>query len=116
MKIIDIDKSDYNNFDVSMSDLENFFNIYDDKRSFKNYNLNTTMYINVNVEDCDQFVLQHDMFWPLISYKIYGTTRLAWLLQKINKVVNPMNILQSGSIVYYINKSNLSQVLQEVNS
>jgi hypothetical protein len=36
--------------------------------------------------------------WPIISYSAYGTIELWWLLAIINKVQNPMEIPNNGSI------------------
>ena len=49
------------------------------------------------------------MHWTLISYKIYGTTRLAWLLWKANNVqmADTFKVKMPGDIVYYLPRENV---------
>jgi hypothetical protein len=67
-------------------DLENFFNVYADKNGNFVYNLNNSIYFNVQKGSLDEYTLSHDMHWTLISYMLYGTTRFAWLLMKVNNI------------------------------
>lgn len=57
------------------------------------------------------------MHWPLISYIIYGTTRLAWLLMKLNNVdVKDMFTPKCASeTVKYVNKETLPQLVKVIN-
>jgi hypothetical protein len=81
MKISDLDNT------IEIVDFENMFNIYEDKKtkSYK-YNLNESLYINIDLNQCEKYKLTTDAFWPLISYKLYDTTKLYWLLMKINRI------------------------------
>ena len=58
------------------------------------------------------------MHWPLISYKIYGTTRLAWLLWKVNEVgpIDTFRAKQPGDIVYYLPTSLVKEIVSDINS
>jgi len=87
MKISDIDSE--SNV-VSMLDFENFFDITTDRNGYKRYNLNSTLYLNYSYGDLLEYVPSHDLHWTTVSYNIYGTTRLAWLLCKINKISDPI--------------------------
>ena len=71
---------------LKMTDLENFFNVYLDKRGNYVYNLNTSIYFDIEDNALEEYVLNHDMHWTLISYKLYQTPRLAWLLMKLNNI------------------------------
>lgn len=70
---------------LKITDFENFFNIYNVKENAQ-FNLNSTLYLNIQDNLLEKYILTHNMHWPLISYKIYGTTRLVWLLLKINNI------------------------------
>jgi hypothetical protein len=50
------------------------------------FDINKTIYINVNPNSLPDYVCDSPMHWTTISYKLYSTTRLAWLLQKLNRV------------------------------
>lgn len=114
MKIsdLDIDKK-Y----LRITDFENFFNVYQDKKGNYFYNINTNMYLDIAEDVLDEYVCTYDMQWPLISYKLYGTTRLAWLLMKINKV-QPKDVFKlkhPGDVVKYIEKQQMLNLVAEIN-
>lgn len=113
IKEIDINGREW----LKSSDLENLFTISIDKLSRYMYNLNMGLYINIDPKTMEEFVLTHDMHWPLISYKIYGTTRLAWLLQKVNKITTKdiFKIREAGEKIKYLTRSQLSQIINFIN-
>ena len=76
------DKKDW----LKITDLENMFHIYQDDKQNNCYNLNATLYVNVPLEYFQLYTCDCDSTWTLLSYKLYGTTRLAWLLMKLNEV------------------------------
>ena len=57
------------------------------------------------------------MHWPLISYVIYGTTRLAWLLMKLNGVGPEQAFMpkRAADPVKYIGKEQLPQIIKAIN-
>ena len=71
---------------LKVADLENMFDVFTDEQGRYYYNLNETVYLNINESQLERYVVKYECQWPLISYQIYGTTRLAWLLMKVNKV------------------------------
>lgn len=102
---------------LKITDFENFFNVYQDKKGNYFYNLNSTMYLNIADEVLLDFICDYEMQWPLISYKIYGTTRLAWLLMKINNV-HPRDVFKNkkpGDIVKYIEKDQMTTLIANMN-
>ncbi len=110
---IDLKNSDW----LKSTDLENLFSINADRKSHLIYNLNKGLYIKVNKESLDDFVLTHDMHWPLISYHVYGTTRLAWLLYKLNDVStkNIFDIKQAGESIKFLPKTSLTPLIKMLN-
>ena len=85
ISLMQLDNADIN-VTLKITDLENIFGVYQDKRKNLVYDINETLYINVDKSILSTFICDCDMHWTLISYKLYGTTRLAWLLWKINDV------------------------------
>ena len=85
MKLVDLDISEFEEF-IKIYDLENMFDVFVDKHGNEQFNLNKTLYIKVDPKRLPEYECKYEMHWPLISYNIYGTTRLAWLLQKLNNV------------------------------
>ena len=100
-----------------ITDLEHLFNVYQDSKGNYKYNLNSTLYINANDSDCSYFTVTHDCHWTLVSYIIYGTTRLAWLLMKLNKVkaADVFAQLKAGTTVKYLTKDIVQKIIETIN-
>lgn len=110
MKISDIDSS------IEITDLENMFNIYEDKQGFYKYNLNETIYLNVDKSQCETYTLKTIAYWPLISYKIYQTPKLAWLLMKLNNVDGKhiFDKQKPGTIIYYLPTETVESIVKQL--
>ena len=109
MKISEYDSS------IQISDFENFLNVHEIDGNVV-FNLNMTININVSEGSKLEYTLKTKAHWPLISYKIYGTTRLAWLLMKINKVKpsEVCKIKNAGDIIYYISDNSVQSILENI--
>lgn len=107
MKSYEIDSN------IKVSDFENFLNVYDIDNKYI-YNLNSTIHFNVNDSEFLTYITTTNAHWPLISYKIYGTTRLAWLLMKLNNVTskNLFDILPAATKVKYIDQEIVKDILK----
>ena len=100
------------------TDLENLFDINSDARDNYVFNLNENLYLDIPDAALNTYTCQYaEMHWPLISYTIYGTTRLAWLLMKLNNVqVKDAFMPKSASDkIKYINKEFLPQIVKIIN-
>ena len=116
MKAVDLEIPEFDEF-MSINDLENMFDLVLDKRKNYVYNLNKTLYVSVDPDALPVYVCDHEMHWPLISYKIYGTTRLAWLLWKLNNVT-PKDIFkakQPKDEVKYLPKQYCDSIISDIN-
>lgn len=115
MKITDFPANDRNW--LKMTDLENIFNVYLDKRKNYVYNLNSSLYLDAKNADLETFDITHDMHWTLASYKLYGTTHLAWLLMKINNVqaADVFRQLKASEKIKYIPKPQLETLISYLN-
>lgn len=102
---------------LSTSDLENWFDIYVDRKGNKAYNVNQTVRFDVNPKSMPTYSCEGEAFWPLVSYRIYGTTRLAWMLMKINGV-GPDDVFEPvrpGREVMYVPEENVHVVIKALN-
>ncbi len=101
---------------LDISDIENIFNIYRDKNDNYFYNLNSSIYFNINQDRLETYICDTDLQWPLISYKIYGTTRLAWFLIKINniKIADIFKIKHPGDKIKYISKTDIESIIENI--
>lgn len=91
-------------FKTKYADLENMFNVHEDK--FGNWapNINETIYLDINIKSLKIYIPDHPIHWGILSYKLYGTTRLTWLLLKINnvKIKDVFKRLVPGKPVFYL--------------
>lgn len=103
---------------LKITDFDNFFNVYLDKYGNKVYNLNSTLYFLDNLESLPLFTLKHDLQWTLISYQIYGTTRLAWLLMKLNEVKcrDVFKKIKAGESVRYLPEEDVQSIIADINN
>ena len=102
---------------LKITDLDNFFTVHIDNRGNYMYNLNEGVYIDVPDSMTNVFICDQKMHWPLISYKLYGTTRLAWLLMKINKVGadQMFDAKYPTDEIKYIDKDMIQSVIKTIN-
>ena len=104
----------YNKDGLQIMDIENIFDVFQDDDGYLSYNLNQTLYFEGQEYNSQLYTLTHDMFWTTISYEIYGNTRLAWMLMKINGVneKNLFSIVKAGSKIRYISRDTVSGLLE----
>lgn len=114
MKLKDLDKDLQK--DYKIADLENMFNIYADQYGNYVFNLNNTVYLNISRANLKVFVADHKIHWPVISYKLYGTTRLAWLLLKINKVKTKdvFKPIIPSQAIFYLDELDVKNILTSI--
>jgi hypothetical protein len=99
---------------------ENIFNMYE----FKNSNDDKYVFYNILSKvtlppDLDKDVFAYyniDAHTPLttLSYKIYGTQHLWWLIMVVNNIKNPVKLLESGSIIKVIKKDYLDLIFDSI--
>ena len=97
-------------------DLENMFNIFSTKSDDYIYNLNETLYLYVPKNRLKIFRPDHEMPWTLISFKLYESPRLFWLLIRLNNVQlkDVFKLVKPGDPVYYIDKIDVETILESL--
>lgn len=113
MKLKNISDIDPDYSSSKITDLENFFDIYLDKNGNYVYNLNQGLYFKFDKSLLPVYVCDHDAHWPLVSYKLYGTTRLAWLLAKINDATfeQMMKPVLAGQRIFTLDKDTVQNIV-----
>ena len=113
MKIDEADKD----ANTKVTDLEHMFSVFIDRRGNYSFNLNETVYLSdVRKSELPHLTIDHDYYWTTISYRIYGTTRLAWLLMKVNGVraENIFDIVPRGTAIYYLERGVVNELIQNL--
>ena len=97
---------------LSGEDLEQMLNAYLDERGMWTLNINSSFYaLGIPDRMFSKYTTTSEMRWPSISDAIYGTTRLAWLLMKLNGVKGKdiFKPLPPGTTVKYLAKETYVQ-------
>ena len=103
---------------LSATDLANIFNVYEDsKLGDKNYtyNVNRTMHVtglqNPDNSLYEEYTAHKGDTWTGISYKYYGTTRLWWLICKMNDIFDPTELPDWGTKVKILKEDYVREIL-----
>ena len=92
---------------LGANDMEQMLNVYLDDYGMWNLNINSSFYVmDIPEEALSTYFVPATMKWTTVSYNVYGTTRLAWLLMKINGVLGAsiFESIPAGSSVKYLEK------------
>lgn len=101
-------KYDYANlFDVVNKGEKSYFNLC------KNINFKNIDYLNSELFTTYE-VLDNDT-WPGISYKVYNTIDLWWLICKFNNVRNPFEELTVGKLLKIPSEELVDIILETIN-
>ena len=96
---------DSDDTDPDFFDLDKMFSLFIDEEGRWKYNLNSTFYlIDIPDEVCQWYICPTDMHWPSIAWKVYGSTRLAWFLMKLNDIrdKNIFDQIKAGTRIRYL--------------
>lgn len=99
---------------------ENIFNMYEvensnfDKYVFYNISSKVTLPDNLNDNVFDYWTVPGLMPLTTISYRIYGTQHLWWLIMIANKLKNPVKLLAPGTTIKAIKPDYLDQIYKSI--
>ena len=102
--------------DLEVYRYENIFRMYDTgEKNFSYYNILKKIKLpdNVNEQLFDSVKYTTDLPLTTLSFRIYGTTHLWWVLMVVNNISNPRKI-ESGKRIKYIKKAFLKPVLDSI--
>ncbi len=99
---------------------ENIFNMYKDKNEnddmYYFYNIGKKITLPKNIDDgvFDYFNVLDTLPLTTVSYQVYGTIHLWWLLLLCNDIQNSLKLLTPGSVIKVIKKEYLSTILKSL--
>lgn len=95
---------------------ENIFKIYTDADGLPFYNLNKSVNFPNNLDPELFGVLRYDSAtqWPILSYKLYQTIYLWWMITEANKIQNPFILPPVGTTLRYIKPEYVQYVLAQI--
>jgi len=95
----------FNILEESNTKYMNFFRSYSINDNILN---NTLYYFTYDVENED--------WWDMISFKIYGSSNLWWVICMMNNIINPYEELSEGDQIKVLKESYLYMLLKEIES
>lgn len=105
------------NYTLADTDLANLFNVYLDadlKENTLQFSINRTLNLtglnNISKKYFTNYTVKEKDTWALISYKNYNTTRLWWLICKLNNVNNPLIDPESNTIIKILDKKFITYI------
>jgi len=115
MKISELRPTNYDKV-YRITDFEHFFDVVLDAKGNYVYNLNSTVYLNIDPTSMSTYKTTYPMQWSLISHKIYQSTRLAWFLMKLNNVgiKDVFKALPAGSEVKYLPIETVQSIINDI--
>ena len=96
---------------------DKIFNVFE-QDDYYAYNIIKTVHFPADLDPLmtDYYRINGNMAWSHISFKIYGTIKLWWLICIVNKIMNPVIIPTPGLIVKIIKPAYLGTVMSQINS
>lgn len=99
---------------------ENIFDVYQtsDGKNYYYYNLSRRVNLEIGTIDpefLDYYVCNGEQPLTTISYRVYGTIDLWWLIVSLNQL-NPTQNVPAGTALAFIKPDYIESVLQIVNS
>lgn len=98
---------------------ENLFNVYQNDKDQYFYNILSKVNFPSNLDSAyfDTFTVPNsNMPYTLISYKLYGTTLLWWVVCSVNNITNPVFFPQAGTKLKVLKPELVSAVIKLVNN
>jgi hypothetical protein len=107
--------------DVENISYENFFKIHIYNDEFTFFNLLKKINILTNTNDIDPvyfitYNMDVDIPWVVLSYKIYGTLNLWWLLCLVNNIQDATKNPELGSKVKAIKPQYVNTIISQINT
>ncbi len=94
---------------------ENIFNVYEDKDGFYFYNLLQNVILPDLPENYTHLVTtDKGDTWTTISWAAYGTIHLWWTILLLNKIQNPLQMPEPGTVLKYIRKEHLGYLIKSI--
>jgi len=95
---------------------ENIFRMYSNETSQYFYNLLRSINAptEIDEEKLVYYTCKSKLPWPMISYNIYGNIELWWLVCLVNKIDNPIEVPDDGTVLKAIAPNYVKTVLSEI--
>jgi len=95
---------------------ENIFNVYTEEDGHYYYNLLQTVVIpdNLPAGYYDSYNVTYGDTWPFISYKVYNTPNLWWVILSVNNIINPTQTPEPGTFIKILKTEVVKNILSQI--
>ncbi len=102
---------------LSDYDYENIFSVYTDEDGFFFYNLLNSVNFPEDISPLlyNLYTVKAGEVWPTISYRVYNTIKLWWLICAANRIFNPLVMPDPGTKIKVLTAPAVNQVLKRIN-
>lgn len=101
----------------NVSQLQLFSLMYDSDENIKFVDIFNSYVLNENTFNNTFFypyLVEHDDWWENISFEVYGTQYLWWVLALVNNVVNPFEELNVGEEIMVLKPTYIYNILKDI--
>jgi hypothetical protein len=97
---------------------EKIFKLYQTDNNQYFYNIIQSIFLPDKLDKRALFyiTIQQQQPWTTISYNVYKTIELWWLILLTNKIYNPFKLPQVGTVVAVIKPEYIPDILKEINA
>ena len=104
---------------INSNRYENLFNIFTTKKgnnTYYYYNILSKITIPETTSNDVYLAYKVDKLLPLttLSYNIYGTIHLWWLIVLVNKIKNPVKLIAPGSVLIILKEEYINSVINKL--
>lgn len=96
---------------------ENIFNVYQETQgSMHYYNLLQTVVFpkNLPIGMFESYTISQGDTWPFISYKVYDTPNLWWIILLANEIYNPTKMPDPGEFLSIPSINVVKEILSQI--
>jgi len=103
---------------LATENYENIFQVYQDDTGRYFYNLLQNIHIPDNLPGgyYNDYTIKYDDTWPLISYRVYETPNLWWIIVAANSILNPTTLPEQGTKIKVLKPAVVRAMLSEIQS
>jgi hypothetical protein len=96
--------------------LENLFPVHKDENDRYFYNIIRTVTApeTLSTDKCYKYRVPAPTPLTNLSYRIYGRMELWWLICIVNKIDNPVQLIEAGTVLKVIKTSHIDEILGKI--
>jgi hypothetical protein len=101
---------------LKKTNYENIFNLYLDENGRYYYNLLQSIIIPQNLPEgyYEEYDVEYGDTWPFISYKIYGSPNIWWIITDVNAIRDATKLPEPGIKIKILKMEYVKSILNQI--